>query len=154
MRSTFHQQYIEEGIEPLDWVDDALNDHYWSNALSIVLTRRSIPIRESIFQPHDGNPFVLMSNPRTVARFLTHPDCVRGFRSCALERFEQLVLHGGASIGFADTAVDHSANDKPSDSSQTTVPPQRQFRTVDDATKWIARNWPDFDLEAVWSDVE
>ncbi len=29
------------------------------------------------------------------------------------------------------------------------VVPERQFRTIHDASEWIRKNWPDFDLEQV-----
>lgn len=81
-----------------------------------------------------------ITQPRSLAKLLSHPNCVAALREWFLQRFEELVFFDGKSVFWKD------AN---SDSQAQTIekPPPRRLRNLHDAAAWIHQNWPDFDLE-------
>ncbi len=82
----------------------------------------------------------LISNPRSLAKLLSHPGCVGPLRQVMVLRFEELVLHGGQPVL---SQVENQDGEPPTRGSV----PQRQFHNLHDAGAWIEKNWPDFDLE-------
>ncbi len=65
-----------------------------------------------------------------------------------LQRFEELVLYDGEPVFLKpETPNNPAAAASTADSIPASVTPARQFQTLLDVADWIARNWPDFDLE-------
>lgn len=96
-----------------------------------------------------ANILSIVDNPRVAADLMRHPACVENVQQHVLDRLEELVFHDGRAVYL------HVHPDNPvSAVMPVNMRPERKFRTVDDAAAWIARNWPDFDLEAVWSPDE
>lgn len=103
----------------------------------------------------------VLSDGRFVAKLLQHPNAVDVYyaddaiRIRLLERFEELVLHDGKPLWSALREQESRDKDDPRPLEASLLQlPQRKFRTLDDAASWISSNWPDFDLEAVWSPGE
>ncbi len=94
--------------------------------------------------------FLSMSHPRSLARLLSHPGCVAESRDWMLQRFEELVLHDGRPVFLNPKLPDNnrSANASPPPAAAAQPAPLvRQFHNLHEAAAWIAKNWPDFDLE-------
>ena len=90
-----------------------------------------------------------MSEPQSVAQLLSHPGCVAESREWMLQRFEELVLYDGEPVFLKPEVPDKpAAAASTADRIPAPVTPARQFQTLPDVADWIARNWPDFDLEA------
>ena len=88
---------------------------------------------------------VAMSNPRSLAKFLSHPGCVGEPREFLLQRFEELLFHDGKHVLLSDSDSKTEGQDSKPPKPE---PPPRRFHHLHDAAAWIEKNWPDFDLEA------
>jgi len=88
---------------------------------------------------------------RFLAGMLAHPGCVGEYREALLKRFEELVLYGGQHVFLPWPKKDDNDNEDENATTDKVAPvvPERQFRTIHDASEWIRKNWPDFDLEQV-----
>jgi serine/threonine protein kinase len=84
------------------------------------------------------------SNPRSIAKLLSHPGCVGAQRQALLKWFEELVLYEGMPIFLRP---DEPTDSKINSVQHTKVTPERKFHDLHDAADWIQKNWPDFDLE-------
>ena len=93
-------------------------------------------------RPIDGGFDIVKtaSNPRSLAKLLSHPGCVGTLRQVMLSQFEELALHGGQPVLSQAGKQD---GEPPTPGSM----PQRQFHNLHEAAAWIQSNWPDFDLE-------
>jgi hypothetical protein len=81
-----------------------------------------------------------MSNPKSVARFLSHPGCVGGLRESLLRRFDELVCNRGErlilkrqSSGDARVGTDE--------------PAPGRLQNIHEAANWIKNNWSDWNLD-------
>jgi hypothetical protein len=82
-----------------------------------------------------------ISSPRSLAKLLSHPGCVKELRQGLLHRFEELVFFDGKPVfGKADDASAFCTPEIPGGK-------QHRFHNLHDAAAWIQQNWPDFDLE-------
>jgi len=78
--------------------------------------------------------------PRSLAKLLSHPNCVGIPRERLLERFEELAFHEGRPVFFPKLSSNSDGQ------TEVSLPPRR-FHSLSDAAAWIQQNWPDFDLE-------
>ena len=85
-----------------------------------------------------------MSNPRSLAKLMSHPACVGRTCDLMLMRFDELVLHDGHAM-FLNPEVDAEVEQKKLPI-EVRIPDRKIFYTHD-ASNWIQANWPDFDLE-------
>jgi serine/threonine protein kinase len=86
---------------------------------------------------------IAIHDRKQIARLLAHPACTGEIGGILLQRFEELVLHDGKPV-FLKPEPDSKASD---DDKASITTPVRVFHNVHDAAAWIAKNWPDFDLE-------
>ncbi len=96
-----------------------------------------------------GHAAMSVTNQRALATLFRHPACIGEAREWMLLRFEELVLHGGNRIYFSIEQPKEDEEEK-TDAANTPkpAPPPRRFKTLHDASTWIQKNWPDFDLES------
>jgi serine/threonine protein kinase len=98
------------------------------------------------------NPFwpgaMAMINGKSLASMLQHPSITGPLRDAMLQRFEELVLHDGQHVFL--TLKEPNAKVQTSDPTKQHPVPPRQFHNLHDASDWIQKNWPGFDLEATY----
>jgi serine/threonine protein kinase len=79
-----------------------------------------------------------LSRPQTVAKLLSHPDCVGAYRDVLLKRFDELLSQQGKPSKSAIEGVQTGGQ-------KTKL--VRHFQNLEDVSSWVKKNWPDFDLE-------
>lgn len=83
-------------------------------------------------------------DPKFAVFLMTQQNFAHHQADILLQRFEELVLFDGRNV-LLETNDDATG---PADKSKP-AKPNRQFLTIWDAAKWIEKNWPNYDLDAV-----
>jgi len=133
----------------LGTLDGTLRDELTTSVMTLIVDYSASALSNNVNYGEcdfESSSFVAssMSNPRSVARLLSHPGCVGKPRQFLLQRFEELLFHDGKPVFLtkpeSETEAQPSQQPKPE-------PPSRRFHNLHDAAAWIQQNWPDFDLE-------
>ena len=101
------------------------------------------PVIGQIYQAKFSFPVEALSNPKSLAKLLSHPNCAGDPRDAMLQRFEELVFYNGQSVYLKTDVANRTTQPNSPDSTK----PPRRFHNLHDVATWIQQNWPDFDLE-------